>query len=154
MMSLEDFCLKFPQYHNEILPILPKGDKIEDYIVLDHCYYTNSSEPQYFTLNIKPMVWLDLTIVHRKRNKNLRILVPKVEDHSFSSYGVGESKAILKKYFKKQFGALVMHPKTNEKEELIYVIISLNDKYHWSRQDIADWLDSLDLDLEVGESHG
>jgi hypothetical protein len=30
------------------------------------------------------------------------------------------------------------------------IIIHLNDGHKWSREDIADWLETLDLDLTIG----
>lgn len=44
--------------------------------------------------------------------------------------------------------ANVKHPIENEQQTLAKVIISLNDSYDWTREQIADWLDTLDLDLK------
>lgn len=41
----------------------------------------------------------------------------------------------------------VKHPCSGRQFELEEVIISLNDDYEWSREDIAAWLDTLDIDL-------
>ena len=41
------------------------------------------------------------------------------------------------------FDALVTHPVLNQPYSLGYVVIALNDKYGWSRDQIADWVDSL-----------
>ncbi len=41
----------------------------------------------------------------------------------------------------------VKHPVTGETGEISTWIISLNDRYRWSRERIADWLDTLDADL-------
>lgn len=38
----------------------------------------------------------------------------------------------------------VIHPVTRTKDSLGNVIILLNDSYRWSREAIADWLDTLD----------
>lgn len=35
---------------------------------------------------------------------------------------------------------------------LSWVIAHLNDIHHWSREKIADWLDSLDVDIRVRRS--
>ncbi len=35
------------------------------------------------------------------------------------------------------------------KAGLAHVIIELNDDYEWTREEIADWLETLDLDLTV-----
>lgn len=42
----------------------------------------------------------------------------------------------------------VKHPITNRFDKTVQsVIIDLNDGYKWSRERIADWLDTLDIDL-------
>lgn len=38
-----------------------------------------------------------------------------------------------------------------ENRELFYIIIHLNDCHKWTREQIADWLDALDLDLQFKE---
>ncbi len=43
--------------------------------------------------------------------------------------------------------AAIIHPVTNEVHRLKKVIISLNDIFKWSREEIADWLETLDVDL-------
>lgn len=42
----------------------------------------------------------------------------------------------------------VRHPVTYFPENLHDVIMELNDDYKWTREQIADWLESLDLDLK------
>jgi hypothetical protein len=37
------------------------------------------------------------------------------------------------------------------KPHLKAAIVHLNDRHHWTREDIADWLDTLPLDLTIGE---
>lgn len=44
--------------------------------------------------------------------------------------------------------AMVKHPINGSMKTLFSIIIDLNDKYKWTREAIADWLDSLDVDLE------
>ncbi|URQ04714.1 hypothetical protein SEA_EMMA1919_108 [Streptomyces phage Emma1919] len=41
----------------------------------------------------------------------------------------------------------VKHPVTGSENTLERVIISLNDQHKWTREEIADWLDTLDIDL-------
>lgn len=41
-------------------------------------------------------------------------------------------------------------PWSGRQEELKVVIINLNDKARWTRQEIADWLETLDIDLRFG----
>lgn len=41
----------------------------------------------------------------------------------------------------------VKHPFRDEYAILYYVIQSLNDSHKWSREQIADWLESLDIDM-------
>jgi len=41
----------------------------------------------------------------------------------------------------------VEHPLTKEITTLRYAIISLNDTYKWTREQIADWLETLDIDI-------
>lgn len=43
---------------------------------------------------------------------------------------------------------LVKNPVTGQMKELKFVIMSLNDKAKWTREQIADWLESLDVDIE------
>jgi hypothetical protein len=43
--------------------------------------------------------------------------------------------------------ASVKHPGTQMAEPVRDIIISLNDQFGWSREQIADWLDTLDVDL-------
>lgn len=43
--------------------------------------------------------------------------------------------------------ALAKHPVDGNMQKVNSCIISLNDTHHWSREKIADWLDTLDLDL-------
>ena len=43
--------------------------------------------------------------------------------------------------------APVKHPVSGDSVKLRDVIVSLNDTHHWTREQIADWLDTLDLDL-------
>jgi hypothetical protein len=42
---------------------------------------------------------------------------------------------------------IVKHPVTSKKTQLKHAIISLNDSHRWSREKIADWLETLDIDL-------
>lgn len=43
---------------------------------------------------------------------------------------------------------MVRHPMEPTLEDgLFQVIISLNDQFRWSREEIADWLETLDVDL-------
>lgn len=42
---------------------------------------------------------------------------------------------------------LVRHPENGVELKLRDAIVSLNDQFRWSRERIADWLDTLDLDL-------
>ena len=39
---------------------------------------------------------------------------------------------------------LIVHPITFQKEDMYSVITSLNDHYRWTREQIADWLDTLE----------
>jgi hypothetical protein len=41
----------------------------------------------------------------------------------------------------------VKNPVTKQQGLLRHVIIELNDRHKWTREAIADWLDSLDIDL-------
>ena len=41
----------------------------------------------------------------------------------------------------------VEHPLTKEITTVRYCIISLNDTYKWTREEIADWLETLDIDI-------
>jgi len=41
----------------------------------------------------------------------------------------------------------VKNPVTGEETRLFRVIINLNDKQQWTREQIADWLDTLDIPL-------
>jgi hypothetical protein len=43
--------------------------------------------------------------------------------------------------------ALVKHPVTGDHERVRSIIVNLNDGHRWSRERIADWLDTLDTDL-------
>lgn len=40
----------------------------------------------------------------------------------------------------------VKHPITGDTHSLWSVIISLNDGHHWTRERIADWVETLDID--------
>ncbi|WMI33497.1 hypothetical protein SEA_KENREY_110 [Streptomyces phage Kenrey] len=42
---------------------------------------------------------------------------------------------------------MVKHPVSGNRNTLERVIISLNDQHKWTREEIADWLDTLDIDL-------
>jgi hypothetical protein len=41
----------------------------------------------------------------------------------------------------------VKHPVTKSFQSIEYCIIDLNDNHEWSRDQVADWLESLDVDL-------
>lgn len=41
------------------------------------------------------------------------------------------------------------HPHHNYEDRLLDVVIHLNDTHEWTRQQIADWLDSLSIDLTL-----
>jgi hypothetical protein len=41
---------------------------------------------------------------------------------------------------------MVKDPVTGHTRELFYVIMSLNDGEKWTREQIADWVESLDVD--------
>jgi hypothetical protein len=45
------------------------------------------------------------------------------------------------------YGKIVEHPVLGERYRLQSVIMNLNDKCGWTRDQIADWLETLDLDL-------
>lgn len=36
---------------------------------------------------------------------------------------------------------------------LYAIIMELNDFHHWTREQIADWLETLDIDIEFGDRH-
>lgn len=42
---------------------------------------------------------------------------------------------------------MVKHPETGKSTRLRSAIISLNDSYKWTREQIADWLETLDIDI-------
>ena len=42
---------------------------------------------------------------------------------------------------------MVKHPVDGRQGSLKHVIINLNDQHRWTREQIADWLDTLDIDL-------
>ena len=44
---------------------------------------------------------------------------------------------------------VVKHPNQGYDATLVTIIISLNDVEGWTREDIADWLETLDLDLNA-----
>lgn len=43
----------------------------------------------------------------------------------------------------------VKHPETGIKANLPSIIVNLNDNYGWSRNKIADWIESLDVDTSI-----
>lgn len=43
----------------------------------------------------------------------------------------------------------VRHPVTGKGEALRGVIMSLNDRHGWTREQIADWLETLDIDINM-----
>lgn len=43
---------------------------------------------------------------------------------------------------------IVTHPESGTKQSVKDIIIFLNDRSKWTREEIADWLDTLDLDLK------
>ena len=47
---------------------------------------------------------------------------------------------------------IVHHPVTGRDHELKYVIMDLNDHYRWTREQIADWLETLDVDINFKET--
>lgn len=42
--------------------------------------------------------------------------------------------------------------KSSHRELLPDIIIHLNDEHHWTREQIADWLETLDIDLEFKDA--
>ena len=42
-----------------------------------------------------------------------------------------------------------INPATGEDEELLWIIASLNDSYGWSRERIADWVETIDRRAEA-----
>lgn len=49
----------------------------------------------------------------------------------------------------------VKHPLTGDTHSLWSVIINLNDIHHWTRERIADWVETLDIDTRftIKENH-
>lgn len=47
---------------------------------------------------------------------------------------------------------VVKHPVTGDKRTIEYIIINLNDSHMWTRDQIADWLETLDVDLTFKEA--
>lgn len=45
----------------------------------------------------------------------------------------------------------VIHPVSRESNWLIDIIVDLNDRHKWTREAIADWLETLDIDLTFKE---
>jgi hypothetical protein len=64
------------------------------------------------------------------------------EPHNYGASLVDELARILP-----NVRAEVRHPVTSVTMRLDLTIVSLNDTYKWTREQIADWLDTLDLDL-------
>ena len=62
------------------------------------------------------------------------------------SYETPDVIAVLTKYIP-NLTATIIHPVYNDYVLLRQAIISLNDICGWSRVQIADWLETLDLDL-------
>jgi len=48
----------------------------------------------------------------------------------------------------------IKHPCQGDNLPIREIIISLNDKHKWSRERIADWLDTLDVDLNFSPQIG
>jgi hypothetical protein len=65
----------------------------------------------------------------------------------------GEIKEELAKVFP-AVKAKVIHPETQHKQPLCDVIVSLNDSYQWTREKIADWLDTLSIDQRMYDKNG
>lgn len=61
-----------------------------------------------------------------------------------ASFGLGRLPEVSKLPGVKEF---VKCPVRGERKMLEDVIILLNDKHKWSREQIADWLETLDIDL-------
>lgn len=49
---------------------------------------------------------------------------------------------------------IVVHPETGAPEHLHNVIIELNDDYMWSRTRVADWLETLSMDITRSDTYG
>ena len=49
----------------------------------------------------------------------------------------------------------VKHPMTGDTHSLWSIIINLNDSHHWTRERIADWVETLDIDTRftIKENH-
>jgi hypothetical protein len=47
------------------------------------------------------------------------------------------------------FKQIVTNPVSKQPETLSYAIIKLNDKYKWTREEIADWIETLDAEINL-----
>ena len=47
----------------------------------------------------------------------------------------------------------VRHPETGEMEHLHNIIIELNDDFFWTRHQVADWLESLSVDISRSDEY-
>lgn len=71
------------------------------------------------------------------------------------SSGVHDTILQLTKLFK-GVDKVVENPETGIKNKLYTVVMDLNDHQKWSREDIADWIESLDIDTTMveGDNNG
>lgn len=44
-------------------------------------------------------------------------------------------------------GCFFRNSHTPFRDTVLWLVIHLNDRHRWSREDIADWLETLDMDL-------
>lgn len=51
----------------------------------------------------------------------------------------------------KGLGEKVKHPVTGAEHTLSSIVVNLNDAYNWSRNQIADWIEALDIDTSMVE---
>lgn len=57
----------------------------------------------------------------------------------------------LKKYFP-ALSKYVQHPEAEGEHPLADIIVDLNDRHDWTREQIADWMETLDLDISINEA--
>lgn len=85
--------------------------------------------------------------IARKRKEEFAAIAAK-------PFGVGAYQVFALMMSKETQNKQVQHPLSSQKMRIMEAVIDLNDGHHWTFEQIADWLETLDIDLNFYDDEG